>query len=58
MLRVEHRSGTLDVQAGQAIHTKKGEWVRYSTPEPGGAEYSRCVSRRSISKPFTGTRNN
>jgi ethanolamine utilization protein EutQ len=39
MLRVEHRSGTLDVQAGQAIHTKKGEWVRYSTPEPGGAEY-------------------
>jgi mannose-6-phosphate isomerase-like protein (cupin superfamily) len=39
LLRVETREGTLDVQAGQAIITHKGEWVRYSTPEPGGAEY-------------------
>jgi mannose-6-phosphate isomerase-like protein (cupin superfamily) len=39
MLRVEHRDGTLDVRAGQAIVTNPGEWVRYSTPEPGGAEY-------------------
>jgi len=38
-LRVEHRDGAFDVQAGQAIHTKPGEWIRYSTPEPGGAEY-------------------
>ena len=38
-LRVEHRKGTLDVHAGQAVITYKGEWVRYSTPEPGGAEY-------------------
>ncbi len=36
-LRVEHRGGTLDVHAGQAVLTAKGEWVRYSTPE--GAEY-------------------
>ena len=38
-LRIEHEEGTLDVRAGQALLTKPGEWVRYSTPEPGGAEY-------------------
>jgi len=39
MLRVEHEGGTLEVRAGQAIVTLPGEWVRYSTPELGGAEY-------------------
>jgi mannose-6-phosphate isomerase-like protein (cupin superfamily) len=39
MLRVDHRGGTLDVRAGQAVVTHPGEWVRYSTPETGGAEY-------------------
>jgi len=39
LLRVETRQGTIDVQTGQAIITHQGEWVRYSTPEPGGAEY-------------------
>lgn len=39
MLRVEHERGTLEVRAGQAIVTAPGEWVRYSTPEPDGAEY-------------------
>ena len=39
MLRVEHRSGVLDVRAGQAIVAHRGEWVRYSTPDPEGAEY-------------------
>src|SRR5678815_1696441 len=39
MLRVEHEGGSIDVRAGQAIVTKPGEWVRYSTPEEGGAEY-------------------
>src|SRR3954451_11240652 len=38
-LRVEHDGGAMDVRAGQAIVTKPGEWVRYSTPEAGGAEY-------------------
>ena len=37
-VRVEHEGGTLDVQAGQAVVTSPGEWVRYSTPH-GGAEY-------------------
>ena len=39
LLRVEHKEGVLDVRAGQAIVSAPGEWVRYSTPEPGGAEY-------------------
>lgn len=39
MLHVEHESGALDVRAGQAVVTAPGEWVRYSTPEAGGAEY-------------------
>jgi len=39
MLRVEHEGGTLDVRAGQAVVAEPGEWVRYSTPEPEGAEY-------------------
>ena len=39
MLRVEHNGGVIDVRAGQAVVAHPGEWVRYSTPEPGGAEY-------------------
>ncbi|MDX6769358.1 MAG: cupin domain-containing protein [Elusimicrobiota bacterium] len=38
-LRVETKAGTLSVRAGQAVHTPKGEWVRYSTPGAEGAEY-------------------
>lgn len=38
-LRVEHDEGTIEVSAGQAVITHKGEWVRYSTPDPDGAEY-------------------
>lgn len=39
MLRVEHDGGAFDVRAGQAVVTRPGEWVRYSSPEAGGAEY-------------------
>ena len=39
LLRVEHKGGALDVRAGQAVIAHAGEWVRYSTPEAGGAEY-------------------
>ena len=38
-LQVEHESGVMEVEAGQAIVTHPGEWVRYSTPGPDGAEY-------------------
>jgi len=39
MVRVEHADGTIDVHAGQAVITRPGEWVRYSSPGPEGAEY-------------------
>ena len=39
MLRVTHRGGVIDVRAGQAVIAHRGEWVKYSTPEPEGAEY-------------------
>lgn len=38
-LRVETKGETFDVQAGQAIISHRGEWIRYSTPGPEGAEY-------------------
>lgn len=38
-LCVETRSGTLRVAAGQAVIVPRGEWVCYSSPAPGGAEY-------------------
>jgi mannose-6-phosphate isomerase-like protein (cupin superfamily) len=39
MLRVTTRDGDIDVHAGQAVITHKGEWVRYSTPAAEGADY-------------------
>lgn len=39
ILRVEHKDGFLDVNAGQAVIAHSGEWVKYSTPQDGGAEY-------------------
>jgi quercetin dioxygenase-like cupin family protein len=49
LLRVEHETGVLDVRAGQAVVAHPGEWVRYSTPEDGGAEYvAICVPAFSI----------
>jgi len=38
-LKVEYRGGAFEVQAGQAVAVQPGEWVRYSTPKEGGAEY-------------------
>jgi ethanolamine utilization protein EutQ len=38
-LRVEHKSGSFDVAAGQAVIAHAGDWIRYSTPHEGGAEY-------------------
>lgn len=39
VLRVEHKGGFIDVKQGQAIVCHAGEWIKYSTPEMGGAEY-------------------
>ena len=39
MLRLETADGIQDVFAGQAVIAPAGQWVRYSTPDDGGAEY-------------------
>jgi mannose-6-phosphate isomerase-like protein (cupin superfamily) len=39
MVHVEHEGGAIEVHAGQAVITRPGEWVRYSSPGPDGAEY-------------------
>jgi mannose-6-phosphate isomerase-like protein (cupin superfamily) len=38
-LVVEYEGGRLEIGAGEAVHARPGEWVRYSSPAPGGAEY-------------------
>ena len=38
-VRVEHETGVIEVNAGQAVVTSAGEWIRYSTPGEDGAEY-------------------
>jgi mannose-6-phosphate isomerase-like protein (cupin superfamily) len=39
MLRVKTKNDLFEIHAGQAIITKKGEWIQYSTPGQDGAEY-------------------
>ncbi len=39
MLRVESEKETMDIHAGETAIVPKGEWVKYSSPGPGGAEY-------------------
>jgi mannose-6-phosphate isomerase-like protein (cupin superfamily) len=38
-LLVESKDGMIEVRAGQSVIARRGEWVRYSTPGPEGAEY-------------------
>jgi Mannose-6-phosphate isomerase len=38
-LKVETKTEMLFVKAGETVIAHKGEWVRYSSPEPEGAEY-------------------
>lgn len=48
-LRVTTRQGVVEVGAGEAIMTQKGEWVQYSTPGADGAEYiAVCLPAFSI----------
>jgi mannose-6-phosphate isomerase-like protein (cupin superfamily) len=39
MLRVESRDGVHEIRAGEAILVTRGDWVRYASPGPEGAEY-------------------
>lgn len=49
-LQVKCEDGSImKVRAGEAVITRKGEWVQYSTPDPEGAEYvAVCVPAFSI----------
>jgi mannose-6-phosphate isomerase-like protein (cupin superfamily) len=38
-LRITTKNEEFEVSEGQGIMTEKDEWVRYSTPFEGGAEY-------------------
>jgi quercetin dioxygenase-like cupin family protein len=38
-LRITTREEEFEISAGQAIMTSKDEWVQYSTPFEGGADY-------------------
>lgn len=49
ILKVATRQGAFEVTEGQAVLIRRGEWVRYSTPYDGGAEYlSVCVPAFSM----------
>src|SRR5574338_339983 len=39
VLQVKTENEIIDVKAGTAILTKKGEWIQYSTPYDGTVEY-------------------
>jgi mannose-6-phosphate isomerase-like protein (cupin superfamily) len=54
-LRAETRDGAQDVLAGQAVITPRGQWVRYSTPSPEGAEYVSVCSPHFHHRQFTET---
>jgi mannose-6-phosphate isomerase-like protein (cupin superfamily) len=44
LLRVIKKYGKIDIASGQACIANRGEWIQYSTPETGGAEYiSVCI---------------
>ncbi|MBM3759133.1 MAG: cupin domain-containing protein [Acidobacteria bacterium] len=48
-MRVEHEGGVMDVNVGQAVLTRAGEWIRYSTPGAEGCEYiAICLPAFSI----------
>jgi len=42
-LRVESKEGSLDVAAGEAVITRPGEWVRYSTPHSDTEYVAVCL---------------
>jgi ethanolamine utilization protein EutQ (cupin superfamily) len=42
-LLVRHKEGTLEVAAGQAIITRPGEWVQYSTPDEATEYIAICL---------------
>lgn len=47
-LQVETKSETINVKAGQAIKTNKGEWIRYSSPLEETEYIAVCLPAFSI----------
>jgi mannose-6-phosphate isomerase-like protein (cupin superfamily) len=39
MLRIETKNDSFDINEGEAIIVRKGEWIKYSSPDIDGAEY-------------------
>jgi mannose-6-phosphate isomerase-like protein (cupin superfamily) len=39
VVRVDSHGGAIDVHSGQAVVTRAGEWVQYSSPYEEGADY-------------------
>ena len=38
-LKIKTKNKEIDLSEGEAVMTQRGEWVQYSTPWAGGAEY-------------------
>ncbi len=38
-LKLKLSDKEMEIQSGEAVIVEKGEWVQYSTPHEGGAEY-------------------
>lgn len=39
VLRLKYAEGEIEIKAGEAVIVEKNQWVQYSTPHEGGAEY-------------------
>ncbi len=49
VLCVKTENETVNVKAGEAVIAHRGQWVRYSTPQPKGAEYiAVCIPAFSV----------
>ena len=42
-LRVRHQGGEFEVRAGQAVVTRPGEWIQYSTPDEATEYIAICL---------------
>src|ERR1041385_1362773 len=42
-LRVQHKGGSFDVSAGQAVVAHPGEWIQYSTPDEATEYIAICL---------------
>ncbi len=47
-MQVEHEGGMLQVGAGETVHVKAGEWIRYSTPAEATEYVAICLPAFSL----------